>query len=252
MSATLHAETAGRPGAPRLALLHGFTQNARCWGPLAADLGADHELVLADAPGHGGSSEVRLGLPDAAAVAVEAVGPATWLGYSMGGRLALHVALGHPNAVEALVLVGATPGIADPDERATRRERDLALADRIEQIGVPAFLDEWLSLPLFADLPAEQAQRAERERNTAAGLASSLRLAGTGAQEPLWERLGEIRCPVLLVTGERDERFTQLARTMLARLGGPAEHAILPDTGHSAHLESPEVLAATLRAWEQN
>jgi 2-succinyl-6-hydroxy-2,4-cyclohexadiene-1-carboxylate synthase len=179
----------------------------------------------------------------------ELTGPVTLVGYSMGGRVALHLALAHPEVVERLVLVGATPGIEDDADRGARRRADEALADHIEAIGVPAFLDEWLALPLFAGLTAETAHRTEREANTAAGLASSLRLTGTGTQEPLWERLGELTTPTLLVTGARDEKFTDVARRMLPLLGGPVEHVVVPDAGHTAHLERPDAFLDRLRAW---
>ena len=233
----------------RLVLVHGFTQTARCWGPVDEALAARHEVVAVDAPGHGTAAAERADLWQAAVLLADRGGRGTWIGYSMGGRMALHVALAHPEVVDRLVLIGATPGIEDAAARAERREADEARASRIEAIGVPAFLDEWLALPLFAGLRPERAHRAEREANTVAGLASSLRLAGTGAQDPLWDRLEEIACPTLLVTGAADERFTFAAARMLPRLGGPAVHATLPGAGHTTHLEQPEAFVAAVEHW---
>jgi 2-succinyl-6-hydroxy-2,4-cyclohexadiene-1-carboxylate synthase len=232
-------------------LVHGFTQTGRSWAAVSDALAADHEVVLLDAPGHGGSASVEAGLEDGADVLAEAVGggPATWVGYSMGGRWCLHVALRHPERVAGLVLLGATPGIEDPDERAARRARDLETADRVAALGVPAFLDEWLAQPLFAGLTVDEASLEDRRRNTVAGLRSSLERAGTGSQAPLWARLPELTMPVLALAGERDERYAELAARMAAAIGPQAEMALVPDAGHAAHLERPDAFTALLRAW---
>ena len=120
-------------GPPRLVLVHGFTQTGRSWATIAADLATDHEVVLVDAPGHGGSGAAPVGLVQGAELLVEAGGPGVYVGYSMGGRLALHAALAAPSSVLALVLVGATAGIEDPAERAARRAADEELAASIER-----------------------------------------------------------------------------------------------------------------------
>jgi 2-succinyl-6-hydroxy-2,4-cyclohexadiene-1-carboxylate synthase len=234
----------------RVVLVHGFTQNARCWGPVAERLAADHEVIAVDAPGHGDRSGTRAGFAEGAALIGEAGGRGTYVGYSMGGRYALRLALDRPDLVERLVLVGASPGLEDPAERAARRAADEALADHVEAVGVGAFLDEWLALPLFAGLAPEMRFITQRRGNTAAGLASSLRLAGTGAQDPLWSRLGSLTAPVLLVTGERDAKFTAIAERMAARIGLRATTVVLPDAGHTAHLEDVEGFVAAVRTWE--
>src|SRR5204863_3461325 len=138
----------------RLGLVHGFTQNRRCWGEFADLLAAHFEVVLVDAPGHGGSTGVTADVASGATLIGEAIGRASYLGYSMGGRHTLRLALDRPDLVERLVLIGASPGIADRKERETRREADERLAERLETIGVDAFLEEWLAQPIFAGLPA--------------------------------------------------------------------------------------------------
>lgn len=243
----LHTEVLGR--GDRLVLVHGFTQTGRCWGPVADDLARDHELVLVDAPGHGRSAAVRADLDRGARLLGEAGGSATYLGYSMGGRLALHLALTRPDLVGRLVLIGATAGIEDPAERARRREADDRLADHLEEVGVASFLDEWLAQPLFAGLDDRTAARAERLTNTAAGLASSLRLAGTGTQEPLWGRLGALTMPVLVLAGVDDAKFSVLATRLGRAIGPSATVALVPRAGHSAHLENPGDTASIVRGW---
>ncbi|HET6954447.1 MAG TPA: alpha/beta fold hydrolase, partial [Acidimicrobiales bacterium] len=205
----LHGERAGT--GPRLVLLHGFGQTCRCWGPTAPRLARTHEVVRLDAPGHGGSAAVAADLPATGRLVAEAGGRAIYVGYSMGARMALHVATEVPGAVRALVLVSGTPGIEDAALRAERRAADAALAQRIRTGGVPAFVERWLAQPMFAGLPPEGRFVEERCSNTAEGLATSLELAGTGTQRPLWGDLAAITAPVLVVAGEDDERYAAIA-----------------------------------------
>lgn len=224
-------------------LAHGFTQTLAAWEPLAARLRPRWQVVRVDLPGHGGSGAVRADLPDAARLLGEAGGPAAYVGYSLGGRVCLRLAQDRPDLVRALVLVGASPGIQDPAARAERLAADEALATAVERDGVAAFLDRWLAGPLFATLPPERAGRAARLANTAEGLAGALRLLGTGAQEPLWERLAGLQPPVLLVAGALDAKFTALAAQMAAAIGPRASTALVPGAGHAAHLERPDAAA---------
>lgn len=216
-------------------LVHGFTQTGASWGSLVDELAREHEVVVVDAPGHGRSGDVVADLPTTGALLADAGGEGTYVGYSMGARMCLHAALVAPDRVRSLVVLGATGGIDDDLERAARRRSDDELADRIEQIGVAAFLDEWLTQPMFAAVPA--GDRSDRLANTAPGLASSLRHAGTGTQVPLWDRLGEIEVPTLVLAGERDAKFQALAERLAAGIGASAELAIVADAGHAAHLE---------------
>jgi 2-succinyl-6-hydroxy-2,4-cyclohexadiene-1-carboxylate synthase len=246
-SGALQVEIAGR--GPRLVLVHGFTQTGRSWSAVAADLERDHELVLVDAPGHGGSGDVKADLVRGAELLGEAGGAAVYVGYSMGGRLALHLALARPDLVRGLVLLGATPGIEDAAERAARRAADDQRAEELERDGLDAFLTRWLAQPLFARLPEAAAGLDDRRRNTVAGLASSLRLAGTGAQEPLWSNLPSLQAPVLVLAGADDLRFAAIGRRLAAAIGPSASVALIPRAGHAAHLEQPAEFVRVLRAW---
>jgi 2-succinyl-6-hydroxy-2,4-cyclohexadiene-1-carboxylate synthase len=230
-------------------LLHGFTQTSNCWGPLAEDLATDHELVLVDAPGHGDSDEVHADLETSALLSGAIGGPATYLGYSMGGRTALHLALARPDLVERLILIGATGGLDDEHERAGRRDADELLADRVEAIGVDEFVDEWLRQPLFSALAEEVAHRSERCTNTAEGLARSLRTCGTGTQRPLWSELNQLEMPVIVLAGASDAKFSELGARLCASIGANATFAAVPESGHSAHLENPTGTAVLIRGW---
>lgn len=243
----LHAERAG--SGPPIVLVHGFTQTSACWGPEAIDLATDHAVIRVDAPGHGRSAEVRAGLHTGGRLIADQGGRATYLGYSMGARFCLHLALSNPELVAGLVLVGGTAGIEDPAERAARRQQDLRTADRIRAEGLEDFLDAWLRQPLFADLSPAQAFRSERLANTVEGLVSSLEQAGTGAQDPSWDKLARLAMPVLVVAGARDAKFTALGQRMAAAIGPNATFAEVAGAGHAAHLEQPAAFLAVLRPW---
>lgn len=246
---------------PALLLLHGFTGNADTWEPLLPTLRARFHTVAPDLIGHGRSAVPprpdRYAMDQCVADLVAlldafGIDRAAVLGYSMGGRVALHLALAAPERVSALVLEGASPGIADPDERAARVASDAALADRIEHQGLGPFVDAWERLPLFASqrrLPqaARARLRAQRLSHDPRGLANSLRGMGAGVMPPVHDRLSEIRVPVLLIVGELDGKYVALAHDMAAAIPR-ATVAIIPDAGHAAHLEHPEAFTqAVLR-----
>ncbi|HSB85885.1 MAG TPA: alpha/beta fold hydrolase [Ilumatobacteraceae bacterium] len=234
---------------PRLVFVHGFTQTSTSWRPIAAALAEDgYESVVVDAPGHGDSAPVHVDLRRAAELLTAMCGPAVYIGYSMGGRLCLHAAVFDPRSVVALVLISASPGIADDLERATRRDADARLADHLGEVGVETFLDEWLTQALFAGLASDVAQRADRLRNSAEGLASSLRLAGAGAQESLWPRLAELAMPVLAVAGAADSKYAAIAR----RIADTVRHGrceVIEGAGHAAHLQAADRVLAAVRGW---
>jgi 2-succinyl-6-hydroxy-2,4-cyclohexadiene-1-carboxylate synthase len=233
-----------------LVLLHGFTQTRQSWRRTVAALGGRYRAIAPDLPGHGSSTGRRPASFEACAAYVRAVadGPCILAGYSMGGRIALHTALTLPGLVTRLVLVGASPGLDDPGERAERRRADEALADRIEAIGVEAFAREWGSQELFAgqDERVAAAAHADRLRNEPAGLAAALRGLGIGAMVPLWDRLAELAIPVTLVVGERDAKFLAIAERMAAAIPD-AQVVVVAGAGHAVQLEQPDLVAAAIR-----
>ncbi len=244
---------------PALLLLHGFTGSSATWEPFLNSW-TGFTAIAVDLPGHGASDSPAdparyrmercvkdiVALMDRLGVERAAV-----LGYSMGGRVAVHLALAAPDRLRALVLESASPGIEDPAERAARRESDEALAAAIDKDGVEAFVRRWEALPLFASqarLPAAVREELQRQRlaNNAVGLANSLRGMGAGEQEPLWHRLGEINVPALVVAGELDEKYSALThRTAAAMPDARAE--VVGDAGHATHLEQSKVFATLVR-----
>lgn len=231
-------------------LLHGFSGTRRAWDGVVERLDPERYLPLAlDLPGHGELSEWRgpLGFAEATASVLERA-PASFAlcGYSLGGRLALHVALAAPARVRRLVLVSCSAGIEDPAGRAARRASDERLARELEREPLEDFIERWRSQPLFAGEPAHVGElaRADQRRNSPAGLAKAMRGLGTGEMEPLWERLGELRMPVTVVVGERDAKFVALGRRIAGAVAD-AELLVL-DGGHGLPLERPAELAAAI------
>jgi 2-succinyl-6-hydroxy-2,4-cyclohexadiene-1-carboxylate synthase len=236
-----------------LVLLHGFTGSAANWIDLFPALQAPgRRLIALDLPGHGHSAApadpgryaIEQSCDDLCA-ALRALGvgacEAVLLGYSLGGRIALAAACS--GFLRALILESASPGIADPAERELRRQSDALLAERIESAGVAAFVHEWEQLPLFASqrtLPeaTRVALRTQRLRNRAQGLAQSLRGAGAGVQTALHARLPALDLPVLLLAGERDNKYCRIACEMAALLP-QAQLTLVPAAGHAIHLEQP-------------
>ena len=213
-------------------------------------LGERYTALAPDLRGHGSATAPRPVTVDACVADVVADAPGRFgvAGYSMGGRLALRVALAHPERVERLVLVGTTPGIADDVERAARREADDALASELEDgLDIEAFARRWAKQPIFKGQPPEvtAAAHEDRLRNDPAGLAAALRGLGPGAAEPLWTRLGELRMPVTAIAGERDGTYAKLAERMVARMPR-ARALIVPGAGHAVQLEAPGIVAAAL------
>jgi 2-succinyl-6-hydroxy-2,4-cyclohexadiene-1-carboxylate synthase len=225
----------------RMVLVPGFTQTAAAWDPVRAHLPAEIDAVAVDVP-------TGLGFVETAAAIGDAGGPAIYVGYSMGGRLCLRLALERPDVVRGLVLLSASPGIADDGERAARREADEKLALEIERDGVDAFLERWLRQPLFATLPPDAAGLdARRAGNTVATLTNALRVLGAGAQAPVWDRLADLEPPFLPVAGTLDEKYVDIAFAMAARVGPDVHPVLIGGAGHAAHLENPEAFASVMR-----
>jgi 2-succinyl-6-hydroxy-2,4-cyclohexadiene-1-carboxylate synthase len=236
--------------APTLVLLHGFTHTGASWDRVGAALAERYRPLAPDIRGHGSASGVEPVSLDAVIGDLESLAPPTFTlaGYSMGGRIALHLALARPDRVERLVLIGASPGLADPAERSARRVSDEQLADEIARSTIEAFAQRWAETPVLAGLPADVAAavHADRLRSPPAGLARALRGLGTGALPSLWDRLGELRTPVTLIVGERDEKFRGIA-TQMAGVWPDARVEVVAGAGHAVHLEAPVRVAEIIR-----
>lgn len=246
---------AGEP----LVLLHGFTGCAANWRPLLPRLAERHRVIAIDLPGHGNSGApggvARYKMPRVAADLIELLTrhdatPAHWLGYSMGGRLALYMAVRQSSVVRSLTLVSATAGLANAAKRQARRAADEALAARIERDGVASFVAEWERNLLFAGLaglPEEARATLHEQRlsNSPLGLANSLRGMGAGAQPSLWSRLAAMTAPALLIAGQRDTKFVALNEGLAVSIPN-ATLRLIPDAGHVVQMEQPEAFLAVV------
>ena len=224
----------------RVVLVPGFTQTASSWDGVAPVVREEHEVVVAPIRLRATFEETARALGDA--------GAGVYVGYSMGARLCLRLALDRPEVVQGLVLVSGTAGITDPAERDERIASDEALARSVERDGVEAFLRRWLAQPMFASVPHDAPGLRDRHLLPAGYLAGCLRRLGTGRMEPLWDRLRELRMPVALVTGKQDAKYERLAGLMLERMGPQVEHVRL-DCGHAVPLEQPAVLGGFVLAF---
>lgn len=240
-------------------LLHGFTLSGRSWQEVIGAMPLGWKWVVPDLRGHG-ATRIPSGAPctmDACMGDLEmlwdhlGIEQTHLVGYSMGGRLALHVAAHRPDRVLSLLTIGAHAGL-EPEAREGRRQGDEALAQRIEKDGLEAFVDYWGSLPLLAGVerrgPGFTAQlRAERMGNHVAGLAKSLRGMGAGRMEPVWDQLSQLKCPCTFVAGQLDHGYVASARRLGSTVVNGRVEVVLR-AGHAAHLERPEAFARVLTA----
>ena len=233
-----------------LVLLHGFGGTRRAWDGVIARLDAQRYRPLAlDLPGHGDARSYAGSITfDACVEQVLAYSPRRFAlcGYSMGGRVALHVALAAPERVARLILVASSPGIGDDTERARRRAADRQLADELERDPFEDFIERWRTQPLFADDPPEVGAlaREDQRRNDPYPLAKVMRGIGTGEMQPLWDRLGELSMPVTVVAGERDAKFRVLGERMAELI--PDAELVVVAGGHGLPLESPGALVEAI------
>ena len=196
-----------------------------------------------DLPGHGLSSSVQTGPWETAGSLGKTFGRGVYIGYSMGARICLYLALSSPELIEALILVSGSAGIEDEDARIARKSSDDALAISLEE-GRPdlaTFLERWTEQPLFSTLPAQSRMIAERMTNTPAGLSSSLRLCGAGACDSLWGRLHELAMPVHCIAGMLDGRYSYYALRMARLIGANATVSLVQSAGHACYAERPKL-----------
>lgn len=260
-SSNLHYRVTGKPGAPLVVFLHGFLGSSDDWTEILPEFEASFRCAVVDLPGHGkscgDSGGVSCSFLDTATALIDVVdaidAPSfSLVGYSMGGRLALYTASVYAMRVDRLVLESASPGLRTECERAARRERDELLARQLESGALGAFVRQWYEQPLFASLARNPARRealiARRLRNSAHGLAASLRGMGTGAQAPLWAELASNTIPTLLVAGEDDSKFVALGREM-EQACAEAHLKVLPGAGHCVHYETPSAYTEVVKAF---
>ena len=239
------------PPQVQLLLLHGFAQTPASWNEVRELLDPTWNVLAPELPGHG-ETALSLGQPSPELVreqlidlAAEADAPLIVWGYSQGARSAFDFVLEAPELVRGLIIESGAPGIADPVAHAERRSRDYALSTRIEAEPIENFVSLWENVPALGEqAPAViEKQRQMRLSNDPAALAAALRGLGQAAYEPMWDRLGEISVPTLLMTGEQDSVYVAHAVRMAGLIPG-AEQLSIPGAAHAVHIARPEAAAS--------
>ncbi|MCA0984479.1 2-succinyl-6-hydroxy-2,4-cyclohexadiene-1-carboxylate synthase [Halobacillus yeomjeoni] len=236
-----------------LVLLHGFTGSTNTFDEVVDQFSGSYRIIRIDLPGHARTGPVGVlsmeqFCRDLYQLFIHlGTGPVNLLGYSLGGRTALSFAVLYPAMVEKVVLESASPGLESSEDQLSRQAKDAGLAEKLENEGLEAFVDFWETIPLFDShqtLPVQKkaALREERMSHKATGLAESLLGMGTGKQPSWWERLAELRCPVLLITGKQDTKFHQINSRMEEILPNSCWE-VVDQAGHTVHLEQTRIFA---------
>lgn len=246
--------------------LHGFACSPRMWEPVLSH--ADMPALLGHAPSatpdsatdsatdsaidsSGDSSGDFWAEVDRIADLFRPGGAARVFGYSMGARVALGLAVRHPELVEELTLVGANAGLETEAARHERRAWEDGWRRTLERDGIAAFAEAWEALPLWESqraLPEDllARQRAARREHDPRGLSAALAVLGLGAMPNLWPALPELSAPVHVIAGALDSKFAALAERIGA-LAPRSRVSLVPGAGHNPILETPRALARLLR-----
>jgi 2-succinyl-6-hydroxy-2,4-cyclohexadiene-1-carboxylate synthase len=251
-----------------LLMLHGFTGRGANWAPFCKDIGRSSQLIMPDIIGHGFTRvtdseytnqhyQIESVANDMIAI-IDHLGyeKVDLLGYSMGGRLALAIAVQYPGRIRNLILESASPGLPTLEERTQRVEADESLANFILNNGVESFVDYWETIPLFKSqdsLPVDvkKSIRQQKLMNDPLELSMSLRGMGTGAQPSYWENLSQVQTKVLLIVGELDNKFCKMAEEMKKKLKNGQIYRV-EQAGHAIHVEQPEKFGTIVREFLSN
>lgn len=257
-----HYYAQGRSPYPPLVFLHGFLGDGRDFQDIMTALESQFYCLAIDLPGHGQTriqdDHLEHSMVEIASGVIQCldalnIPKCTLVGYSLGGRLALYLALHFPDYFSRVVLESASPGLKTAAERRQRLHHDWVLAHALETEEFSDFLDRWYRQPLFTTIcshPAFEQLWARRLCNDPLQLAASLRCLSTGRQPSLWERLSANQVPMLLLAGERDQKFVDINREMV-NLGNCMAVKIVEDCGHNIHFEQPTRYAQILQIWGQ-
>jgi 2-succinyl-6-hydroxy-2,4-cyclohexadiene-1-carboxylate synthase len=240
--------TVGDASRPGILFLHGFLGAGRDWMAISERLSERFHCMMADLPGHGENRNLpqpaQGAFHEAALALIEEIGkshsgPLHLVGYSMGGRMALYLALRFPDLFTSATIISGSPGLRTAEERLQRQESDDMLAEELER-DFDAFLDHWYRLPLFSTLkndPAFPEILSARRTGDPHELSSALRALGTGNQPPLWNVLAGNRLPIMFCAGEKDSKFVEIGRQMV-NLCPCSRLEIFENCGHTLHVEN--------------
>ncbi|UWX57263.1 2-succinyl-6-hydroxy-2,4-cyclohexadiene-1-carboxylate synthase [Chlorobaculum sp. MV4-Y] len=253
----LHLATVGDTALPKIVFLHGFLGSGSDWLSFARKLENRFCSILVDLPGHGeagipvdGDPE-RFFMQTVAALKSEirrlSAEPCVLVGYSMGGRIGLALALRHPELFSKAMIVSSSPGLRTEEERAARRKSDEGIARKIER-NFEGFIRFWYDQSLFATLKSHalfHEVEAQRKQGSPQDLARALRLLGTGNQPSFWSELPECRVPMLFCVGEKDAKYVEIGKQMV-ELCPSSSLEFFERCGHTLHIEEPERFLASV------
>ena len=257
---SLYCETHGDKNHPAVLFLHGFMGNGRSWNEIIDTLQKDYYCITVDLPGHGQSlavDESDYKMPECAKLIIKIIdrlkiNKFNLVGYSMGGRLGLFVALNYPDHLNKVILESASPGLKTEEERLKRQKSDGLLALELEKAPLAEFVGKWYEQPLFIPLKKNKKRFQEllqkRLVNAPRGLAGALRFIGSGAQPSLWGNLKDLICPTLLIVGELDTKFQEIAQQMSVE-SGKIKIKGIDNAGHNVHFEQPAKYVNTLKSF---
>lgn len=242
---------------PLVLFLHGFMGNTHEFDQAIQLLSDKFCCLTVDLPGHGKTdilgSDRDYSMANTAQALIDLldelqVNRCFLVGYSMGGRLALYLTLFYPQRFLQVVLESASPGLKTEAERLARVKWDEQIARKLTKITqkskFAAFLFYWYTQPVFGNIkyhPQFDLLLEIRLQNNPVELAKSLRFMGTGCQPSLWPKIPENQIPILLLTGELDQKFIDINRKMAQ--SGKSQLKIINNTGHNIHWENPLAFA---------
>ena len=255
-----HVNCTGSSTLPGILMLHGFLGSGKDWSHHAERLQSRYACFMPDLPGHGtttAADTATCSFEKTCESLAELAGkihpePLHLVGYSMGGRLALYLALHYPDLFRSSVIISSSPGLKTPEERSSRQRSDDLLAESITA-DFESFLDGWYDLQLFASLKTHSLFSeifARRSENNPESLAAALRQLSTGRQPSLWEKLAENRLPTGFFVGEKDTKYVEIGRQMV-NLCPDSALSIFPGCGHTLHIENRHLFLERLQLFLQ-
>lgn len=177
-------------------------------------------------------------------IASEENNPSILMGYSLGGRLALHALLDNPRQWKGAIIISAHPGLCDPGEKIKRIEHDQQWAARFETEEWTSLMKAWNGQDIFSkDLFHFERNEQDYQRNQ---LSQVLRQGSLGIQEDLRQQIKELKIPLLWITGSDDLKYSQIAKT-LSFSNHHSRWEKIPNAGHRAPWAQPIIFESLLK-----
>lgn len=238
-------------------MLHGFLGRWSEWKSIIKKLGDDFGFIAIDLPGHGHSVNFTSGIYDFRIVAEAIIDileqnkyfPCSLLGYSMGGRLALYLAVFYPQYFSHIIVESATPGLQTKHQIIKRKQWEQGIIQKLEELSVSQFIKEWYEAPMFLSLRKHKnfiKLIKQREQNDRRGLINALTNLGTGVMPNLWEKCAQIAMPLFYIVGEKDLKCNRIAKKINKKNPKSTIYTV-ENCGHNVHFENPDIFCDIVR-----